>query len=200
MESIRVTSKATEEFAAYKRTEERFASLKTELLDFVYFLYMRGRMMVDLMEMINTHYPLHKFLKYTLSYLAVGYFKSSNREMRRYIANNTLRLPSGAEISVMSFPPEMRENLRIGIADFLEAVQKDEEEFNKLLTQLYPRLTSEQNRTDFRNIYEGYPEIYEALEDQMTRNELKSEEFFSDCYERFFKKKCLPENYRTLPE
>jgi|JI61114C2RNA_FD_contig_21_8771716_length_1048_multi_5_in_0_out_0_2 hypothetical protein len=174
-------------------------SLKSELIDFVYFMYRRGRIMITLMERINNYYPVHKFLKYTLSYLEVGYFKSSNQEMRRYLEKNIIRLPSGAEFDILSFSERLQGNLRAEILGFLEDVQKDESEFNKLLSQLHPRLTSAQYKKEFERIYEKYPDIFTALEIQMTQGEVQSEEFFSYYFERFFKQECLLD-YRKQSE
>ena len=63
-----------------KQVEELFTSRKTELFNFAYYVYKRGRLMVDLMQLINHgSYPLANFYKYTLAFLELGIFMNANR-------------------------------------------------------------------------------------------------------------------------
>lgn len=184
-----------------KQIEEKFNSRKTELFNFAYYVYKRGRLMVDLMQLINqSSYPLPNFCKYTLAFLELGIFMNANREMNQYLSSKMIKLPSGTEFNVTELPHELQANLQAEINTFTKQIESEELEFGKLLKQLHGKLTSVDYRTKFAKAYETYPDIYAALDYLVVNNQLQSAEFFTYYFDYFLKHECIMRDYRQQPE
>jgi len=191
----------TQTMMSVKQREEIFTARKTELFNFAYYVYKRGRLMVDLMQLINQNsYPLANFNKYTLAFLELGIFMNANREMNQYLSSKMITLPSGTQFDVLSFPPELQANLQTEIGVFASQVASEETEFNNLLKQLHTKLTSADYKARFARAYETYPDIYTALDYLVLHGQLQNSEFFTYYFEHFLKHECLMRDYRQQSE
>ena len=90
----------TQDMARMKQVEETNYLLIVEVFRFMDFIYSRGRLMIELMNKLNStpNYPMDSGCKYTLIFLQLGVFSATVNSIIDYLKQPILPMPSGNRI------------------------------------------------------------------------------------------------------
>lgn len=82
--------------------------------------------MIDLTTRINNvpAFPLTNFHKYVLAVLEGGVFMHENAQIKKYLSEPVITLPSGILFNRAALSPKHKESIEKEIKYFLEGVQK----------------------------------------------------------------------------
>jgi hypothetical protein len=84
-----------------------------ELFRYTDFAYNRSRLMIDLMNRLNstTNYPLSNGCKYTLIFLQTSIFLATIDQLVKYLRSSVITLPSGKVINKNELDPKSSASL-----------------------------------------------------------------------------------------
>jgi hypothetical protein len=181
----------TQDMAMMKQVEERNYLLIVEVFRYMDFVYSRGRLMIELMNRLNStaNYPMDSGCKYTIIFLQLGVFAATVNGIISYLKKPVLPIPSGNRIVKEEFDAKSKQNLLRYIDEYCQKVEAEKNNFKITLQQISKKLLSEDYRKRFPALYQRYPMIYEKLQ-VMINGQEESLEWFESQYRFFFNQEC----------
>lgn len=151
------------------------------------FVYNRGRLMIDLMNRLNstTSYPLQNGPKYTLIFLQTSIFLSTIDQLINYLSGNKLVLPSNKAIVKSELDSKSRASLVNSLEEYINKLKLERASFAGMVQQIGSKLQSDSYKKRFPDLYAKYPQIYAALDDMLKNNKTQNVDFYQKLYRHF---------------
>lgn len=163
-----------------------------ELFRYTDFVYNRGRLMIDLMNRLNstTNYPLNNGSKYTLILLQTSIFLCTIDELVAYLKHPQIKLPSGRVINKDELDMNSRTSLTTYIDEYITKLMTEKVSFSGMILQIASKLQSQSYVTRFPDMYKKYSTIFMSLDDLVKHGKYQPMEFYENYYKQFFANEC----------